>query len=197
MTTRIPLALAILSCSATWAAAQDLNIKPGLWESTVTYETKGDPMSLMSAADKAQMEEAKAQMEEAKAHMSPAQRAQMEPLMKQQAAMASAWAKPQTKKACVTKENLHKMLSDFAAAKDQSNCKITAVKSTGAVLEGREVCSENGHNSNVTVRFEAPNPETFTARVEASVSGGGAAVYEVKFTSSGKWLGSACGDVKP
>jgi hypothetical protein len=190
MTTKIPLALAILSCSATWAAAQDLNMKPGLWEFTVAYETKGDPMSMMSAADKAQMEEAKA-------HMSPAQRAQMEPLMKQQAAMANAWAKPHLQKACVTKENLHKMLADLAAEKTQSNCKITAVKSTGAVLEGREVCSENGHNSNFTVRFEAPNPETFTARAEASASGGSAAVYEVKFTSSGKWLGSACGDVKP
>ena len=64
MTTRIPMALALLSCGATWAAAQDLNIRPGLWEFTATREIKGDPMSTMSAADKAEMEEAKA-------HMSP------------------------------------------------------------------------------------------------------------------------------
>lgn len=192
MTTRIPIELAILGCCATLAVAQDLNIKPGLWELTVTTETKGDPMSMMSAADKAQMEEAKT-------HMSPEQRAQMEALMKQQ--QPNPWggpAKTIIEKRCLTKEDIHQ-ITHFAAKnspgdKEASNCKITVLKSTATVIESREACSStNGPNPNTTLLIEAPNPETMTFRAESSVGGS----FEMKVKSSGKWLGPACGSVKP
>ena len=190
MSTKIPIALAILGCCATMAAAQDLNLKPGLWELTGTYETKGDPMSMMSAADKARMEEAKA-------HMSPEQRAQMEAMMKQSTANVDGRPKTSTDKRCLTKEDIHKAAAQLAAEFSAgSNCKFTPVKSTATVLEGRAVStSANGANSDSRLLFEAPNPETFTIRVEASagVKGG----LEIKARSSGKWLGPACGNVKP
>jgi Protein of unknown function (DUF3617) len=187
MTARIPMALVILSCGATWAAAQDLNIRPGLWEFTATREIKGDPMSTMSAADKAEMEEAKA-------HMSPEQRAQMEAFTKS----PGASMKGLSGKKCITKDDIlnNRRLALLTADKDNSTCKITPVKSSATAFEGREVCSTNGNNSNATLRFEAPNPETLTARIEVSVSGG-TGVYEVKIKSDGKWLGAACGNVKP
>jgi hypothetical protein len=56
------LGLAILSGGAILAPAQDLNLKPGLWELTATYESENDPMNMISAAQKAQMEQAKAHM---------------------------------------------------------------------------------------------------------------------------------------
>jgi hypothetical protein len=194
MTTRIPIELAILGCCATLAAAQGLNIKPGLWELTGTTETKGDPMSMMSAADKAQMEEAKT-------HMSPEQRAQMEAALKQQTVTLGGPAKTIIAKVCITAENIHQQLAVFAAKnsageKDTSNCKITPIRSTATLVENREVCSQtNGWTSNSTLLLEAPNPESFTARVESSVGGRGG--LEMKMRSSGKWLGPACGSVKP
>ena len=48
MTKGIPLAFAILSCCATWATAQDFNMKPRLWQSTSIGESKGDHMIAMS-----------------------------------------------------------------------------------------------------------------------------------------------------
>ena len=197
MSTKIPIALAILGCCATMAAAEDLNLKPGLWELTGTYETKGDPMSMMSAADKAQMAANKAQMEEAKAHMSPEQRAQMEAMMKQLTANVDGRPKTSTDKRCLTKEDIHKAAAQFAAEVFAgSNCKLTPVKSTATVLERRAVCtSANGANSDSRMLFEAPNPETFTIRVESSVGAKGG--LEIKARSNGKWLGPACGNVKP
>jgi hypothetical protein len=203
MSTNISIALAILGCSATLAVAQEFNMKPGLWELTVTRETKGDPTSMMSAAEKAEMEEARARMsrelEEAKARMSPEQRAQMEALMKmKQPGMFGGPANTSIEKQCVTKENIHKTLvyfsrRDSAEEKETSNCKMTVLKSTATVIERREVCSStNGQNSNTMLLFEAPNPETLTFRFE--MSGG---CFVMKGKSSGTWLGSACGDVKP
>jgi hypothetical protein len=195
MSTKIPIALAILGCCATLAAAQglNLNIKPGLWELTGTTETKGDPMSMMSAADKAQMEEAKP-------HMSPEQRAQMEAFMKQQTVTLGGPAKTSIAKVCITAENSHQQLAGFAtknsAGYKDTNCKITPIRSTATLVENREVCSQtNGWTSNSTLLWEAPNPESFTVRVESSVGGRGG--LEMKMRSSGKWLGPACGNVKP
>jgi hypothetical protein len=195
MTTRIPIELAILGCCATLAAAQGLNIKPGLWELTGTSETKGDPMSMMSAADKAEMEEAKT-------YMSPEQWAQVEALMKQRNVTLGGPAKTSITlalpgKVCITEENIHQTLAYFAAKYSAGeNCKITPIRSTATLVENREVCSwTNGSTSNSTLLLETPNPESFTARVESSVGGRGG--LEMKARSSGKWLGSACGSVKP
>jgi hypothetical protein len=194
MSVKIPIELAILGCCATLAAAQDLNIKPGLWEFAVTQEWNGDQMSVLPAKEKAQFEEAKARM-------SPEQRAQMEALMKQQ--QPNPWggpAKTIIEKRCLTKEDIHQ-ITHFAAKnspgdKEASNCKITVLKSTATVIESREACSStNGPNPNTTLLIEAPNPETMTFRAESKSSVGGS--FEMKVKSSGKWLGPACGSVKP
>jgi hypothetical protein len=189
MSMKIPIELAILGCCATLAAAQDLNIKPGLWEFTVTQEMNGDQMSVLPAKEKAQFEEAKARM-------SPEQRAQMEA---QQAAITAMMAKPIVKQSCVTKENIRTSLAQFAAdasaGKDESGCKVTLLRSTATVMESRGVCSRNGFNSIYTLLFEAPNPQTLTFKEEGSVVSGG--TLELKSKASGKWLGPACGSVKP
>jgi hypothetical protein len=150
---------------------------------------KGDPMSVMPAKEKAQLEEAKARM-------SPEQ---MEAALKQQAAIMAKMAEPIVKQACFTKENIRRSLAQFAAdtsaEKDKSGCKVTPVRSTATVMESREVCSSNGFNSISTLLFEAPNPETFSFKGEGSVVSGG--TLELKGKSTGKWLGPACGNVKP
>ena len=186
MSQKISTTLAVLACCATWANAQDFDIKPGLWEITTTRETKGDPLSMMSAADKAHMEDAKA-------YVSPQQRAQMEAFIKAQAASAGVWAKPSISRACMTKENIHQTIAKFTADKGQSNCKITPVRSSATVVERREVCSsENRSNSKTTLLFEAPNPETLIVYVDGSVSGANG-MYELKLKIVAKWLGDCQG----
>ncbi len=193
-TARIPLALAmVVSCCATLtalsAATDEFNIRPGLWELTTSFDMKGDPQSMMSAADRAQMEEAMT-------HMTPEQRAKMEAMMKQQS--AGPWgtsAKPLIKMACFTKENIHKEFSRLGAQGEGSTCKTTTIKHTSTLFEGREVCG-GGNNSNAILQFEASNPERLTGTVNV-VPAEGRGGFEGKFNLTGRWLGSSCGDVKP
>ena len=186
MTKRFPLALAILSCCVTWATAQDFNMKPGLWQFTSMGEGKGDPMSGISPADRKQMEEAKA-------YMAPEQRAKMEAMMKQSMA-AMGTAKPRTSMACATKENIRKSIARFGVNEPGSTCKTTSIRQTSTVSESREVCSGNDSGSNTTLLFELPSSETLIGTIHTTMSGGG---YEFNFKITGKWMGPACGDVKP
>jgi hypothetical protein len=185
MTKRFPLALAILSCSAVLAPAQDFNLKPGLWAFTFTPETKGDPTAMLSAADRTELE--------TRAHMSPEMRARMDVVLKQ---ILAASTKPIIDRKCITKEALRKLLANLSAGGYEANCKFTVVRSTATALEGREVCSLGGMSSNAVVRYESPNPEALTGRVEKTISGGGG-VLEMVINTNGKWLGPSCGDIKP
>ena len=189
MMKNFPLALAILSCCATWATAQDFNMKPGLWQFTSVGEGKGDPMSGMSPAEREQMEAAKA-------HMTPEQRAQMEAMMKQPMAAMGTAAKPRIGMACVTKENIRKDLARMGVNEPGSTCKTTSIRQTATVSESREVCSgsSNAGNSNATLLFELPSPETLIGTAHTTMSGGG---FEFNLKITGKWVGPACGDVKP
>jgi hypothetical protein len=188
MTKRFPLALAILSCSATWATAQDFNMKPGLWQYTIIGESKGDPMSAASPAERAQMEEAKA-------HITPEQRAQMEAMMKQPMAAMGTAAKPRTWMACTTKENIQKNFARMRVNEPGSTCKTTSIRQTSTVSESREVCSgSNAGNSNTTLLVELPSSETLIGTIHTTMSGGG---YEFNLKINGRWMGPACGDLKP
>jgi len=188
MTKRSPLALAILSCCATWAIAQDFNMKPGLWQFTSIGESKGDPASAMSPAEREQMEEAKA-------HMTAEQRAQMEAMMKQPMVVMGTAAKPRTWMACITKENIRKDFARMGVNEPGSNCKTTSIRQTSTVSESREVCSgSNAGNSNTTLLFELPSSETLIGAIHTTMSGGG---YEFNLKITGKWMGPACGDLKP
>jgi hypothetical protein len=188
MTKRFPLALAILSCYAMIATAQDFNMKPGLWQFSSIGEGKGDPMSGMSPAEREQMEQAKA-------HMTPEQRARMEAMMKQPMAAMGTAAKPRTWMACITKENIRKDLARMGVNDPGSTCKTTSIRQTSTVSESREVCSgSNAGSSNTTLLFELPSSETLIGTIHTAMSGGG---YEFHLKITGKWMGPACGDVKP
>jgi hypothetical protein len=179
-----PLLLTMLFCLLpTVALADNLYIKPGLWESTVVVETKGAPP--MSA-------EKKAEMEKGMAKMSPEMRAKME------AAINSATAnmgKPHTTKSCITKEDLSKPM-DLASGKDDRSCTQTIVKATSTVQEVRVSCVKGTQKSSNTLRIVASNPETWSGTMEGSMGDTGGAM-QMKSKMSGKWLGSDCGDVKP
>jgi len=188
MTKRVPLALAILSCCAAWATAQDFNMKAGLWQFTSIGESKGDPVSAMSP-------EEKGQMEEAKAHMTAEQRAQMDAMMKQPMGMMGTAAKPRTWMACITKENMRKNFARMGVDEPGSTCKTTSIRQTSTVSESREVCSgSKSGNSNTTLLFKLPSAETLIGTIHTTISGGG---YEFSLKISGKWMSPACGDLKP
>jgi len=160
-----------------------INIKPGLWEVTTTTQTKGTPP--MSAEEKAEMEKAMAKM-------TPERRAQMEAALK---AAQSGNSRPTVRKSCITKEDLSKPFA-FDAGKDDGSCTRTIIKSTSSEQEVRMDCTNKTRKSSGTVRVVAANPESWNGTMDATVSDTGGTMV-LKSSFSGKWLGAACGDVKP
>jgi uncharacterized protein DUF3617 len=161
------------------AANDHINIKPGLWEVTTTTDTSGVP---------GLTPEQKAQMDAARAKMPPEMRAKMEAARKQQGA-------PHVSRSCVTKEDLDKPMS-FDAGKADDKCTRSLVKSTSTVQEVHVDCTLGARKSSGTFHIEAPTPTAWTGTMDTTVSGSGSDI-KLHTNVSGKWLGAACGDVKP
>ena len=170
------LVLALTAC----AASQNLNIKPGLWETTT--ELQGQPA--IPAAQKAEMEK---QM----AKMSPEMRARIE------AAQKRAVAQPLVQKSCITKEDLASKSGPLGNDKDVK-CTQAIVKSTSTYEEVKVECASEKYKSTGVMRITATNTENWTGTMETTLTpAGGGAATTAKMNMTGKWLGAACGDVKP
>jgi hypothetical protein len=188
MTKKFPLALAILSCCATRATAQDFNMKPGLWQFSSIGEGKGDPMSGMSPAERKQMEEAKA-------HMTSEQRAQMEAMMQLPNGRYGHGGDAPYLDVLHHERKHPEGPCRMGVNEPGSTCKTTSIRQTSTVSESREVCSgSNAGNSNTTLLFKLSSSETLTGAIHTTLSGGG---FEFHLKITGKWMGPACGDVKP
>jgi hypothetical protein len=178
--TRLSLVFFFLIASA---AAENLNIKPGLWEVTSKTDAKGAPP--ISAAQREEMEKQLAQL-------SPENRAKAEAAMK---AAQARQGQPVVRKSCITKEDLSKPLA-FDGGRGDGSCTRTILKSTSSVQEVRLDCTNNAHKSGGTLRIVATNPEAWSGTLDGSASDTGGAMT-LKSTVSGKWLGADCGSIKP
>jgi hypothetical protein len=176
-------ALVLFSLTAV-AVADNLNIKPGLWETTSSSQSQGTP---------AISPEQQAQMEKMRASMSPEMRARIEAAQKK----ANSGA-PHVHKSCVTKEDLNKPMN-FGEGKDDGKCTKTVLKSTSSVQEIRVDCTGGDrYNSTGMIRIAATNSENWSGTLETTLTPvGKGAPMTVKTNVTGKWLGSDCGDVKP
>jgi len=161
--------LALLGC--VWAAdkRQPLNVRPGLWETTMTTTTSGEmpiPAELLSK-------------------LTPEQRIKMEQKMKDNSGEKT---RTLTDKSCVTKEQIEKGL-EFGH--EQGRCTRTVVNSTGSVIDLQVTCADEGMNTRGTMHFEALSPESMNGTSQMTANGGGHAMtVHMSFTS--KWLGPTC-----
>jgi Protein of unknown function (DUF3617) len=167
--------LAICSLQVATANATDvaLNVKTGLWESTITVQTSGQIP--IPEADLAKM--------------SPEKRQQIEAGMK--AAIASA-AQPHTVASCVTAEQLRKGL--LFKTEDPS-CKRTIVSSSSSTSEMHEECTGALARTS-TIHFHAVSPKEIDGQMHMTVTRDDRTMTS-KGTIHSKWLATDCGDVKP
>jgi hypothetical protein len=186
MKNHLPKFLLLVLFSLTAVAAGDnFNIKPGLWETTTVSQSQGTPTI---------PPEQQAQMDKMRASLSPEMRAKIEAAQKKSQANAAA---PHVHKSCVTQEDLNKPLP-LEGGKDDGKCTKTVLKATSSAQEIRIDCKGDRYNSTGIVRVTASNPENWSGTMETTltpVSNG--APMTVKTNVSGRWLGAACGDVKP
>lgn len=167
----IAIAVILFSSCAAFAAdkMQPLDVKLGLWETTVATQMSGMPPI----------------PPEALARMTPQQREQMQAAM---AARGGPGAKPTVTKSCLTKDKLEKAMF----GEERPNCKQTVVTSTSSKAEVRMECQEKQMKSTATVMVEALNSENVKGSVKGEASGEGNTMnFNSNFTS--KWLGASCG----
>ncbi len=153
------------------ARAESLNVKPGAWEMTVTTVASGMKLSPEMAAN-----------------MTPAQRVQMEQMMKAREGKPHTMTVP----SCVTKEDVSQDRiikemeeEDDAAAAGQCKAKVISKSSSKLVID--QFCpgppASTGH-----LTIESKTPESLVATGDRNLKGSGKTHMDIK----GKWLRASC-----
>lgn len=171
MTRVLFIASAVCALTASAAAQEKLEIRPGMWEITATTKVTGMPVS-----------------RELLERLTPEQRAQVEAEMKAQAATG-----PQTAvtRECITEEDVERPFKPANTA----DCRQTIVRTTRTTQEARLECTGEQKGTGL-LRVEAENPETMTAQLDMR-AGEGAEAFAIEAEMKGRWLGPACEDEDP
>ena len=173
MTHKLTLAITLLLPLVCLAADEfkPLDIKPGLWETTITTQAKGIPPA----------------PPEVMARLTPEQRSRAEAASK---ARGGVGQQTRVIKACLTADDLKKpfTLNDDAHAA----CTRTVVSSSSTKADVRFECTKGQVKSTGDIHVEALSPESTKGSSQYS-SGDGAHKLDAKVTFTGRWLGADCG----
>ncbi|MGB4069200.1 MAG: DUF3617 domain-containing protein [Nitrospira sp.] len=156
------------------ARAESLNVKPGAWEMTVTTVASGMKLSPEMAAN-----------------MTPAQRIQMEQMMKARDGKPHTMTIP----SCLTKEDVahDRIIKEMEDEDDEAevNCKVKVISKSSSKLVIDQICpgppASTGH-----LTIEAKTPESLVATGDRNLKGSGKAHLDIK----GKWLRASCEGVE-
>ncbi|HXN46646.1 MAG TPA: DUF3617 domain-containing protein [Bryobacteraceae bacterium] len=171
-TNKLTLAIALLLPLACLAADdfKPLDIKPGLWETTITTQAKGiqpAPPEMM-------------------AKLTPEQRAQIEA-----AAKAKGGVGQQTRvmKSCLTADDLKK---PFSLSDDAHACTRAVISSSGTKQEVHFECTKGPVSSSGEIHVEALSPES-TKGGSQYTSRDSTHRMDAKVTFTARFLSADCG----
>ena len=166
---KLRFALVALPLSMVAGAAEQLDIKTGLWEITSVMQISGVPPLSKELLDQ----------------MTPEQRRKMEADFKAQAAQG-----PQvdTDRECITQQDLEQ---PFESA-DAEDCKSTIVKTSRTTQEVRLACTGD-HQGSGLFKVTTSSRDTMNATLDLKM-GAGANTMTIKGTMQGRWLSEDCGD---
>jgi hypothetical protein len=181
----ILLAIVMLCPVGVWAQEiKPLDIKPGLWENTTTHQMSGVAMPNMPHVTPEQL-----------AKLPPAQRAQVEAMMK------GSGGSPQTDttKVCITREQLSKPI--FDAGDKGCSYNLTSSSSSSQVIHVE--CTRGNTKTAGDLTFKRSDSEHLTGDMlmkttgDSSTAGSVGQNMTIKLTFANKFLSSDCGNVKP
>ena len=155
-------------------AAEKFGAKTGLWETTTTTNMGGMTMPAMPP--------------EALASMPPAQRAQIEQMMKQ---MGAQGPRTTTAKSCVTDKDLAEGAFRQREPQQDMKCKFTVVTSTAKKQDSTFQCSSAAGTADGRMSVEAVSNSHVKGTMQMKSP---QMSLDVKFES--KWLGADCGTTK-
>ena len=162
------------------AAAQAEPMKPGLWE-----------VSQKMQSGSGQMEAAMAEMNKQMAAMTPAQRKAMQDAMgKHGVEMKGQGGQAMAVRICVTKE----MAARNEVAPVDGNCKSSQSPRVGNSMKFSFSCTNPPSSGEGEVTFVGSSSYSSRLDMKTVVNG---KPETLKMDSTGKWLGTDCGSVKP
>ena len=172
-------ALAAIPMIALSADAPKLNVRMGLWETTVTSTGTGEAIM--------------AGMEEAMKNMTPEQKARMAAAMsrmQQKDSMPNA----HTSHSCMTPEKMQRdaMMSDKDMA---GHCTHTVTENTAQTMAVHFSCSENGVTNEGEGRFTAVSPTAVKGSMDMHMVMHGKPV-NMHSDFQSKWISADCGAEK-
>jgi len=170
------LLVPILAASVpAFAAAQAIDAKTGLWETTVKIDAAG----MASMVDTS--------------GMSPEQKARVEAMMKGMG--NGGMPREHTSKSCVTADDL----KNSAPGGDDADCTYHYTTRTSTKVAGTVSCTKRGATQTGDFNFETKGREQMQGTMHMKLAKGGATPGSGDMTidMSSRWLGGDCGDVKP
>jgi hypothetical protein len=176
---------AFVGPASIWAQdIKPIDIKPGLWENTVTTQMSGMNMPSMPPISPDQL-----------AKMPPEARARVEAMMKGGAGAPQT----STNKSCITKENLSKAIFDNG----DKSCTYKLLNSSSSSQKIHVDCTRGNTKTSGDLSFDRVDNEHLKGNVDlkttgdASTNGSAGQNMTIKMTFSNKFVSSDCGDVKP
>jgi len=170
-------------CAAAPALAQTpLDMRTGLWEVTTKRSSTGMP----------ELPKMPTIPPEMLAQLPPAQRAQIENMMKTRKNVAPG---VHVHRFCVTRASLDKT-PDFGMAEREADCTRTRNERSARGWQVQEVCRSGGRKQTMNIRYDVVNRKTIKGAVDIAMRDGRDDVT-MKQEMHGRWLGPDCGDVKP
>lgn len=169
---------ALLLLASLPANAQTM--KPGLWE--VNNRVGGSP----------EMDKAMAQMQEQMANMPPAQRKAMEGMLtKQGVGLSGVSSGGMVAKICISKEMA---ASNQMPVQQQGSCTTTTSDKTATSMKMKFVCTNPPSSGEGQFTFAGNTAYTMKMTVNSTAKD---VPKNTTLDTSGKWLASDCGAVKP
>jgi hypothetical protein len=148
-------------------AAEPINIKPGLWDTTQTMTMSGAPLWVEG--------------------MNAAQRAEY----------AKSWAKtankPETEhdKQCITAKDIKEAHLFQDQSTEGKQCTQTVKSQTSTAWRASSECKDKNTTNVLEIDYTAPVPDRFTGSMKSTLtSPNGKTVIDVRM--SGKWIGASC-----
>jgi hypothetical protein len=170
----VALTTAFLAVAASHALAEPLNIKPGLWQMTVSGEMHGMPPI----------------PKERLKGMSPQQRAAIERMMTES-------AKPHTRelRQCISKEDINKSEDLFTAQPPGMKCSNKLSKHSGHSMSGTIDCTKSDTHTKGTYSYQAKDREHVSGKVAMTISNG-TNTMTTTGSMTGHWISAKCANTQ-
>ena len=168
---RIPAVCLALALVAAGPAPTPLNVKPGLWETTVQMESRGTPSI----------------PPEVLSRMPPEARAQVEAMIRSGAASHLVPSQTEVERRCLTAADRQPFIPV-----DNDVCTLRVITSTSSVLQTEAQCrSEEGVESRVASRIEALSPDRVTGTNTLRTGDGQGMTLTTRLEA--RWISADCG----